>query len=112
VRTYDDLCAAVASCGIPYARIAFDKDDPEELPELPYVLMVPRGTRNFMANNRVVSRITSYDVELYARGSSIALEETVDAALSSMGFPYQRSTVPLEDNVVELVWKGIDCIGS
>lgn len=109
MRTYDDLCSAVASCGIPYARIAFDTDDPDELPELPYVLLMPRGTNNYMANNRIVLHITSYDVELYVDGSSIALEETVESALDAGGFTYQRDTVTLDDNVVELVWKGIDC---
>lgn len=112
MRTYDQLCAAIASCDIPYARIGFNVDDPEDVPELPHILMVPKGTNNFMAGNRVVSRITTYDVELYAYGSSIALEETVDAALASHGFAYNRNTVPLEDGVTEMVWRGIDVLGS
>ena len=109
MRTYDELCEAIASCKIPYARIAFDTDDPDELQAPPYVLLMPRGTNNFMAGNKIVLHITSYDVELYVDGSSTALEATVEAALDAGGFTYQRDTVTLDDGMVELIWKGSDC---
>ena len=85
MRTYDELCEAIASCEIPYARIAFDTDDPDELQAPPYVLLMPRGTNNFMAGNKIVLHITSYDVELYVDGSSTALEANVDDRSNDLG---------------------------
>lgn len=111
MRTYDQLCAAVASCGLPYARISWDPLDPSDIPALPHVLLVPQKTRNAIAADGVACRITPYDVELYAKGSDIALEESVESALSRAGFSYNRYTVPLGDGIVETVWGGLDCIG-
>lgn len=80
MRTYDDLCAALASCEIPIVRITWDPDDAGELPPLPHAMLVPKETDNIFAANRVVCRVTDYDVEVYVRGSDIPLETEVEAA--------------------------------
>ena len=111
MRTYDDLCGAMRACGLPFARISWDPLDPADIPPLPHVLLMPQRTRNAMADDGMACRITPYDVELYANGSSIALDERVEAALEAAGFTFDRYTVPLGDGIVETVWSGLDCIG-
>ena len=111
MRTYDDLCDAMRACDLPFARISWDPLDPDDIPALPHVLLVPQKTRNAMADGGIACRITPYDVELYAKGSNIDLEERVEAALSAAGFTYDRYNVPLGDGIVETVWGDLDCIG-
>lgn len=111
MRTYDDLCDAMRACGLPFARISWEPLDPEDIPPLPNVILMPQRTRNAMADNGLSCRITPYNVELYANGSSIELEERVEAALKAAGFAFDRYTVPLGDGITETVWGGLDCIG-
>lgn len=111
MRTYDDLCAAMAACSLPFARISWDPLDPDDIPPLPHVLLVPQKTRNKNAGDGMSCRITPYDVELYAKGSNIALECQVEEALTAAGFTFDRYTVPLGDGIVETVWGDLDCIG-
>ena len=98
MRTYDDLCEVMRECGIPFARISWEPLDPQK-------------TRNAMADGGVCCKITPYDIELYAHGSSIELEQRVDAALEAHDFQFNRYPVPLGDGIVETVWPGLDCIG-
>lgn len=111
MRTYDDLCEVMRECGIPFARISWEPLDPEDIPPLPHALLVPQRTRNAMADGGVCCKVTPYDIELYAHGSSIELEQRVDAALEAHDFQFNRYTVPLGDGIVETVWPGLDCIG-
>ena len=110
MRSYDDLCSALASCDIPIVRITWDPADEDMLPPLPHAMLVPTETQNIFARNRVVCRITLYDVEVYLRGSDIALESSIESALDAAGFGYDRDTHPLEDGVTMLVWH-VTCIG-
>lgn len=109
MRTYDDLCAAVASCGLEYARLTFAPTDPDDLPSLPYVVLVPQRTNNFFANDRIACAITAYDVNLYTDGSNMELEEQVGEALVAAGFGYQRNALPFGDGIVETCWNDLDC---
>lgn len=112
MRTYDELCAAIASCGLEYARLTFAPLDPDEIPALPYVVFVPQRTNNVFANDRIACAITSYDVNLYTEGSNMALEEQVGAALVSAGFGYQRGAIPFGDGIVETTWNDLDCFDN
>lgn len=104
MATYDDLCAAVEACGLPFARIQFDPDDPEGIPEPPFAILMPRPTRNKMGSNRVVMRFDQYDVELYTLGSDMGLEDRLDASLAAHGFACQRSHITPGEGVAEAVW--------
>lgn len=104
MRTYADLCAAVKSCGIPYARVSWNKDDPESIPGAPNVLLVPEDTLDIMADATNYQKATMYRVELYEHGSSLALEEKFEQALTDAGFEYTRHFVQLEDGICELAY--------
>ncbi len=110
MRTYDDLCDAMRSCGLPFARISWEPLDPEDIPPLPNVILMPQKTRNAKACDGISCHITPYDVELYGHGSSIELEDRVQAALEAKGFAADRYTVPLGDGITETVWSGLDCL--
>lgn len=110
MRTYDDLCDALTSCSIPIVRVTWDPTDEDMVPPLPHAMLVPTETDNVFAGNRVVCRFTEYDAEVYVRGSDIALEQAVEAALDARGFTYNRSTHPLEDGVTLVAWH-LTCIG-
>lgn len=110
MRTYDDLCAALAACEIPYARVSWEPLDPDDTPTLPHALLVPRRSRNKPANDAVACHVTPYDVELYLDGSSIELELRVQAALEAAGFNGDRYVLPLGGGVAEVVWASLDCI--
>ena len=104
MATYDDLCAAVESCGLPFARIQFDPYDPDGIPDAPFCILMPLTTRNRMGSNAVVAHFYPYDVELYTDGSDMELEKRVQSALEGAGFAWQRSTVTLEDGIVQTTW--------
>lgn len=110
MRTYDDICAAMRACGIPFARISWEPLAPEDIPALPHALLVPQRTRNAKASDGISCHITPYNVELYCQGSSMSLEERVQTALESAGFAPDRYTVPLSDGITEVVWGGLDCL--
>lgn len=105
IAAYTDLCRAVASCGLPFARVCWDKDDPDAPPPLPYALLVPGATRDVMAGSRRAAEVTPYTVELYERGSSLDLEARLEAALDAAGLPFERRCVPLDGGVVEMAYE-------
>ena len=100
---YEGLCDAVSSTGVPFARVCWDRD--QTPPPLPYALIVPGTTRDVMAGSRRVAEVTPYTVELYERGSSLALEAKVEAALTAAGLPFTRRCVPLSGGVVEMAYE-------
>lgn len=104
MATYDDLCAAIEEVPLPFARIQFDPDDPEGIPEVPFVILTPLRTHNKMGSNRVAMAFDPYDVELYTELSDMELEGRVEDALERHGFAYQRSHQDLGDGIVEVVW--------
>ena len=112
MRTYDDLCDVMRACGLPFARISWDPLDPDDIPPLPHVLLMPQRTRNQSASDGISCHITPYNVELYVSGSNMALEGLVQAELEDAGFCANRYTVPLGDGINETVWTGIDCLDS
>ncbi|WP_028264375.1 hypothetical protein [Atopobium fossor] len=101
---YRELCRAIKSCGIRYARIAWDTADGSSPPPLPYALLVPNATSDRMAANSNVFAATHYTVELYERGSDMQLESKLEKALSGAGFTYVRRCVPLGGGVVEMTY--------
>lgn len=102
--TYADLCDAVASCGLPYARVAWDGDDPSSIPPLPHVLLVPDETADVVADASGLCPVTLYTVELYERGSSLAVEASLESALADAGFTYTRRLGDVCPGVVEMAY--------
>lgn len=98
--TYEDLCAAIASTGVPYYRVSFDPYA-EDKPSLPFVCLVPGNTSDVHAGGTNYVKATDYTVELYERGSSRALETSFEEALEAAGFTYYRSCIPMVDGVEE-----------
>ena len=104
MATYEDLCAAVTECGLPFARIQFDPDDPDGIPDPPFVLLIPRRTLNRMGSNRMAAKFDAYDVELYTHLSDLALERRLQQALEARGFCFQRDHASLSGAIAETVW--------
>lgn len=104
MASYDDLCAAIEECSLPFARIMFDPDDQDGIPQPPFVILMPQRTSNRMGSNHVVAQFDQYDVELYTRGSDMGLEERVESALKAHGFAFQRDTTTPGDGIAETIW--------
>lgn len=102
--TYADLCDAVASCGLPYARVAWDGDDPSSVPALPHVLLVPEETDDVAADGTSLCEVTAYTVELYEHGSSLSTEARLERALIDAGFRFARRFVQVDAGVVEMAY--------
>ncbi len=102
--TYDDLCAAIESLDLPYARVQFDTRDPDNLPNVPFVVLMPTTTNHQQAGDAIAYHVWPYNVELYTDGSNMALEGAVQSALEAAGFVPRRYTLGLDDNVVETVY--------
>ena len=96
--TYADLCDAVASCGLPYARVAWDGDAPSSIP------LVPDETADVVADASGLCPVTLYTVELYERGSSLAVEASLESALADAGFTYTRRLGDVGSGVVEMAY--------
>lgn len=101
--TYRDLCAAIASTGLPWARFQFDPDQ-RDLPKVPFILVVPQESGDVMADGSNWSKATYYDIELYERGSTLDTEALVESALDEAGFTYQLRHVSMDDGICEAVW--------
>lgn len=104
MRTYADLCDAVRFCGLPFARVSWNKDDPDSIPGAPNVLLVPEDTEDIMADATNFQEATKYRVELYEHGSSLALEKRFEQALTDAGFEFTRHFVELEDGICEFAY--------
>ena len=97
MATYEDLCAAVTECGLPFARMQFDPDDPDGIPDPPFVLLIPRRTLNRMGSNRMAAKFDAYDVELYTHKKMKTNPE-------ARGFCFQRDHASPSDGIAETVW--------
>lgn len=102
--TYDDLCDVCEELSVPFARIEFDPLDSDGIPEPPFFVLMPQYGGSYTASNAVVADIRPYDLELYTRGSDMALEASVRAKLKEHGFTYQPSSVPIGDHIIKSTW--------
>ena len=82
MKTLEDAIAALDSTGLPVAT--FEWPD-HKAPPLPYVVLVPHGSRDDRADNRVVVRRRSYDAELYTYQYERDLCKQIGEALDEHG---------------------------
>lgn len=83
--TRGDLCAALASTGLPFAAETWW---PEEPPPLPYVLLRRAGTTEYWGDGVPYFRQTEYHAELYSHGRDEASEGALRAAMERAGVPF------------------------
>lgn len=64
-------------------KVAYYEFQEGEAPELPYIVYLETGGSNFVADNTVVYRQTTVDIELYTALKDPTLEKTLEYALSA-----------------------------
>lgn len=95
IPTVAQAIAAVRSLGLACSNGNFPDG---ESPSLPYVVLVPTGSRDDYADNAIVHEAVAYDIQLYARSRSIALEKRLKAALAGAGVVYATHFTGDESN--------------
>ena len=103
--TTDELCSAIASLGIPWAQHGFAAGDGTARPQrLPFVILMPTGADEIMADSVTYMALPLYDVELYTSARMYDLERQFEAALGSARIPWGKRIVSAGDGVIEVVW--------
>ena len=92
-----EVVAAVESCGIPCAHMAW----PEGCaPEPPWAVWTLDGESAFCADDVSWARKPTYRVELYERSRDTALHESIGKAIEGAFGPYRLEEAWLEDEGV------------
>ena len=93
-KTIADFGAAVDALGLPWTNLVWPHND---VPPMPYVVLVPGDERGVTADNDAGYTYRSYTVELYYDGEDgreMALEKSLKAALKAAGIPCGRAAGP------------------
>lgn len=80
--TIDELCQVVASIGLPWAQVDFERGDDVQPP---FIVLMPTSSDNSGANDLVWTHTTDYDVELYTEHRDYNLEAAIATALETAG---------------------------
>lgn len=76
--TIDELCQVVASIGLPWAQVDFERGDDVQPP---FIVITPTNPENSGANDEVWTHTVDYDIELYTKRRDYNLEGAVATAL-------------------------------
>lgn len=102
--THDDLCAAIASTGLPWTAERFEGTPPS----LPYVIIRRADADDAHADNVTIASVDVFDVELYSHNYDYAAEKLIAARLTAHGIAFARSAsgeIPDSGGVCQLVFR-------
>lgn len=99
MKTIKELCALIASLGIPWANGGFASG---EEPEPPFIVLVAGFGAAFYADNAAHARWMPYDIALYTRRRDYATERRITAALDAAEIASTKTVTILEsENLTE-----------
>ncbi len=70
--------------GYPVANIAFDKRE-----SVPFVVIMPEGSANLIADNKVYKKLEDTEIELYTEKRDLVAEGKVEKILDDLSIHYQ-----------------------
>ena len=82
MTTLDELCATIASVGLPWADTTFER---EEDIAPPYIVLRKAGGTSAGADDASWLRVAEYEIELYTKRRDYGLERQVSDALDNAG---------------------------
>ena len=80
--TIDELCQVVASIGLPWAQVDFERGDDVEPP---FIVLMPSSGATVKANDGNWVRTVEYEIELYTERRNYNLEAAIATALETAG---------------------------
>ena len=84
-----DLRDILVATGLPVTEIMWH---PRQPPPLPYLVLVPGASNDFVADNANYLPVTRYDIELYSSRRDRASETQVETALATAEIPYTKTS--------------------
>lgn len=91
--TYQEIYTMLQGIGLPVTYYQWPED---HAPEPPYLVFYYPGDNDFKADDRNFVKIRELVVELYTDEKDVALEETVEAALSGMVYERDETYIDSE----------------
>ena len=86
----DEIIEMLTEVGLPFA---YDHFEEGQTPDPPFICYVTPESHNFAADGRVYLPVNLYYVELYTDKKNPALEERVEACLTSHGLFFDKAEV-------------------
>lgn len=81
----------LTSTGLPCAYSHFRKDEIGDVPDPPFVVYIGNGQYTLQADNGLRYKRDRYQVELYFTEKNPTLEASLETALVSAGYLYDKS---------------------
>lgn len=82
----EELFCALDSTGYPVANVAFERKV-----SVPFIVIMPEGSENFIADNKVYKKFEDVEIELYTDKRDLEAESSVERILDELSIPYQST---------------------
>lgn len=102
IKSLEELETLLKTTGIPVAYHHFESEDAAEPP---FICYLTPGSNNFAADGVVYHRISEVSIELYTDKKDLPAERSVEDALDSAGFFYNKTESWIEsEQLYEVVF--------
>lgn len=91
--TYQQLVSALRATGYPVAYSHFTETESTPVPPPPFICYVDGLSENFIADNKVMKKLTTIEIELYTSKKDLVAEQKLEDALDSLNLPYNSDGV-------------------
>lgn len=104
--TLAELTAILRATGYPVAYSHFTATPNNPVPDPPYICYLVPYTSNFMADNKVYTKINNPLVELYTNKKDLAAEKALEDILDENNIPYDADETFIEsENIFQRIYE-------